>query len=80
MKLVMRNFWWPKITKKVKKYVEGYNVCQKNKNHIEAPIGKLMPNTVPKKPWTYMTKMVHFVLTIEKTLMEEVARLFRDNI
>jgi len=45
-KLVTRNFWWPGVTKKVKKYVEGYNVYQRNKNHTEAPAGKLMPNTV----------------------------------
>jgi len=52
MKLVIRNFWWPRITKKVKKYVEGYNVCQKNKNHIEAPTGKLMPNPGHISQWT----------------------------
>jgi len=27
-----------------------------------------------------MTKMAHFVLTMEKTLVEGVARLFQDNI
>jgi len=30
--LVTRNFWWPEITKEVKKYVEGYDMCQRNKN------------------------------------------------
>jgi len=50
LELVTRNFWWPGVTKKVKKYVEGCDVCQRNKNRIEAPIGKLMLNTVPKKP------------------------------
>jgi len=30
--LVTRNFWWPEVTKKVKKYVEGYDACQRNKN------------------------------------------------
>ena len=27
VKLVTRNFWWPGITKEVKRYVEGYNSC-----------------------------------------------------
>jgi len=27
-----------------------------------------------------LTKMVHFILTIEKTLAEGLARLFRDNV
>jgi len=48
--LVMRHFWWPRITKEVKKYIEGCDMYQRNKNHIEAPTGKLMLNTVPKKP------------------------------
>jgi len=48
--LVTRNFWWPGVTKEVKKYIEGYNVCQRNKNCTEALAGKLIPNTVPEKP------------------------------
>ena len=26
--LVMRNFWWPGVTREVKWYVEGYDACQ----------------------------------------------------
>jgi len=47
--LVTRNFWWPGVTKEVKKYVEEYNTYQKNKNQIETPTEKLMLNTVPEK-------------------------------
>jgi len=25
--LVTRNFWWPGVTRKVKRYIEGYNAC-----------------------------------------------------
>jgi len=25
--LVTRNFWWPGVTKEVKKYIEGCNIC-----------------------------------------------------
>jgi len=46
----MRNFWWLGVTKKVKKYIKEYDICQRNKNYTEAPIGKLMPNIVPEKP------------------------------
>jgi len=28
VELVTRNFWWPGVTKEVKKYVEGYNAYQ----------------------------------------------------
>jgi len=30
--LVTRNFWWLGVMKEVKKYVEGCNACQRNKN------------------------------------------------
>jgi len=87
----------------VKRYVEGCDACQCNKNHTEQPAGKLMPNFIPEKPWMHiladfitklplaqgynsilvvvdqLTKMVHFIPTTEKTLVERLARLFRDN-
>jgi len=30
--LVMRNFWWPGVTREVKQYVEGCDTYQCNKN------------------------------------------------
>jgi len=83
--------------------MEGYDTCQQNKNCTEQPTGKLMPNSIPKKPWTHiladfitklplaqeydsilvvvdwLTKIVHFIPTIEKMMAEGLARLFRDN-
>jgi len=103
VELVTRNFWWPGITKEVKRYVEGCDACQRNKNHTEQPAGKLMLNSIPERPWTHisadfitklplaqgydsilvvvdrLTKMVHFIPTMEKTLVEGLARLFRNN-
>jgi len=35
VELVTRNFWWPGVTKEVKRYVEGCDACQRNKNCIE---------------------------------------------
>jgi len=55
VELVTRNFWWPGITKEVKRYVEGCDSCQRNKNRVAAPAGKLMPNEAPKNPWTHIT-------------------------
>jgi len=55
VELVTRNFWWPGITKEVKRYVEGYDACQRNKNCTEQPAGKLMPNSIPEKPWTHIS-------------------------
>ena len=53
--LVTRNFWWPGITREVKQYIEGCNTCQHNKNHTEQLTGKLMPNSIPDKAWTYIS-------------------------
>ena len=54
VELVTRKFWWPRVTKKVKQYIEGYNSCQRNKNYTEQPMGKLMPNSIPEKPQIYI--------------------------
>jgi len=47
--MVMKNFWWPGVTREVKQYMKGCNACQHNKNHTEQPVGKLMPNFIPDK-------------------------------
>jgi len=51
IELVTQNFWWLGITREVKQYVEGCDACQQNKNRTEQPASKLMPNSIPKKPW-----------------------------
>jgi len=55
VELVTRNFWWPGVTKEVKRYVEGCDACQQNKNHTEQPASKLMPNSIPEKPWMHIS-------------------------
>jgi len=47
--MVTRNFWWPGVTREVKRYMEGCDACQRNKNRTEQPAGKLMPNSIPDK-------------------------------
>jgi len=32
MELVTRNYWWPEITKDVRKYVNKCNICHRIKN------------------------------------------------
>ena len=34
--------------------MEEYNYCQRNKNCTEQPAGKLMPNSIPEKPWMHI--------------------------
>jgi len=54
VEMVTRNFWWPGVTREVKRYVEGYNTCQRNKYHTEQLAGKLMPNSIPGKAWMHI--------------------------
>jgi len=53
--LVTRNYWWPGVTKEVGRYVEGCDACQRYKNQSKAPVGKLMPNAIPEKPWSHIS-------------------------
>jgi len=41
--------------KEVKQYMKGYDACQQNKNRIEQPASKLMPNSIPEKPWAHIS-------------------------
>jgi len=54
VELVTCNFWWSEVTKEMKRYVEGCDVCQQNKNCTEQPAGKLIPNSIPEKPWMHI--------------------------
>ena len=98
----MKNYLWPEVMKKVRKYMNEYDACQHCKNRSKALVGKLIPNIIPEKPWSYISvdfitklplaqgyntilvvcdrfsKMVHFIVTTEKTLAIGLARLFRD--
>ena len=53
--LITRNYWWPGVIKEVGRYVDGYDACQRYKNRSKAPVGKLMPNAIPEKPWSHIS-------------------------
>jgi len=50
VELVERNYWWPGMIKEIGRYINRCNAYQRNKNHVEAPAEKLIPNTIPQKP------------------------------
>ena len=62
VELVMRNYWWLRVTRDVGRYVEGCDGCQRMKNRMEEPVGKLKLSKVPKKPWTHLT--VDFIMKL----------------
>jgi len=52
--LIVRNYWWPGVTKEVGRYMDGYDVYQRYKNRSKVPMRKLMPNAIPEKPWSHI--------------------------
>jgi len=50
VELVMRNYWWPGVTRDVGKYVEGCDVYQRMKNRMKELAGKLKLSEVLEKP------------------------------
>jgi len=63
--VIGRNYWWPGMTKEVRKYVEGCDTCQRYKNWAETPAGKLIPNPIPEKAWTHIP--VDFITKLSVT-------------
>jgi len=46
----------------MRRYVDGCDAYQRYKNQSEASAGKLIPNTIPEKPWSYIT--VDFIIKL----------------
>jgi len=59
MELVTRNYYWPEVTRNIRRYVEGCNMCQRMKNRMEAIIEKLRLSKILEKLWTHL--MVNFI-------------------
>jgi len=47
------------------------DICQRMKNHTEAPVGKLKLSKVSKKPWTHLTVdfIIKLLLVAEKNII-----------
>ena len=62
VELITRNYWWPGVTKEVKRYVEGCDQCQRMKNRVKMLAGKLRPNQIPEKLWQHIS--VDFIMKL----------------
>ncbi|GBG59672.1 hypothetical protein CBR_g49937 [Chara braunii] len=47
---LVQRFWWPNMLDDVKKYVETFQVCQRDKPRTQAPLGLLKPLPIPAGP------------------------------
>lgn len=51
LELITRDYWWPGISRDVKKYVNGCALCQQNKPLHRPGKVPLSPHDVPSAPW-----------------------------
>ena len=55
--LVIRNYWWPGVTKEVERYIKGCNACQYYKNRSKTPVGKLISNAILEKLQSHFSRL-----------------------
>jgi len=58
----VKNYWWPRVIRDVRRYMDGCNICQRMKNRTEAPVGKLKLSEILEKLWTHLT--VDFIMKL----------------
>jgi len=78
--LVMMNYWWPGVTRDIGRCVYGCDMCQRMKNRMEVPVGKLKLSEVLEKLWTHLivdfiTKLLlvarkHMILVVHDKLFK----------
>ena len=51
LKKLTTHYWWPKMRKEVKEYVESCPICQRIKSPRHLPYGKLHSLPTPSQPW-----------------------------
>jgi hypothetical protein len=52
---ISQGFYWPKMSKDIKKFVASCPICQKTKHQRHAPYGQLQPIPIPEKPFDVVT-------------------------
>ena len=51
LKLIKRNYWWPRIKNDIKKYVQECIKYQQNKVWHMKKVGELYPLEIPEESW-----------------------------
>lgn len=55
MALVARNYYWPRMSEFVNRYVDGCETCQRTKPRRRKPHGPLQPLEIPDGPWQHIS-------------------------
>jgi transposase InsO family protein len=48
-------YYWPRMSRDIKKYITTCDICQKAKSKTHAPIGLLQPIPIPERPFDTVT-------------------------
>ncbi|KAI2644628.1 Transposon Tf2-6 polyprotein [Labeo rohita] len=54
LSLLTDRFWWPDMTRDVRRYVQGCKECAMSKSPRHLPAGKLHPLPIPNRPWSHL--------------------------
>lgn len=63
VEVVRRGYWWLSLRADVEKAVKSCTVCAILKPSRQLPTGKLMPLTVPQRPWSHLA--VNFITDLK---------------
>ena len=78
MKLVTRNYWWPRVMRDIERYIEWCNICQRMKNKTEEVVEKLKLSEVPEKLLTYL--IVDFITKLPLVAREDTILVVCDRL
>ncbi|KAI2666981.1 Transposon Tf2-6 polyprotein [Labeo rohita] len=54
LSLLRNHYWWPQMTRDVYRYIRGCVVCTINNTSRRLPEGKLVPLSIPQRPWSHI--------------------------
>ena len=52
---ISSTYYWPQMSREIKKFVNSCNICQKMKPRRHAPVGLLQPIPIPSQPFEVVT-------------------------
>jgi len=62
---ISRSFYWPKMIKDVRKYINSCDSCQRNKGTNQQPAGLLQPLDIPNRRWEQVS--MDFIVQLPTT-------------
>ncbi len=61
LSLLQTRYWWPRISCDVIRYIRSCSVCAQSKTPRHLPVGKLVPLTIPHRPWSHIDRFCNWL-------------------